>query len=241
MIASANISGSTFTQKLKLIFFWFWPPRRERASGKVTILCQKDPDKGITRTSPPGFSLLVVKPYFAQPASFQGLFSPCPRPPHASGTLSCEPSQVSCHSRRQGSFYIWCHPWAHSMGHFSWAEFTALSFPNSLLITRHTACTISHPTNNPTARGYSPVGQMSQPRNKSNWMTGSWSHRNSDLIFLALMLTLYASLPPCTARRKSMNSCRYTRSHISTPWQILPIIHMLHLSSQMFGWGTPKG
>lgn len=205
--------------------------------------CQKDPNKGITGTSPSGFSLLVVKPYFIQPASFPGLFSPCPRPCHASGTVLWAHSrcQVSYDSRCQGSFYIWCHPWAHSMGHVLSAEFTALSFPNSLLITRHTTCTISHPTNNPAARGYSPHWTDDSAEKQEQLNDMFMATPGSDLIFLALTLTLYTSLPPCTVRRKSMNNCRYTRSHISTPWQILPIIHMLHWSSQMFGWGTPKG
>lgn len=62
VLAIAHTSGGTFVLRPKLICFWFRPRRREKASEKVTIWCQKDPSKAITRIPPPGFPLPVVKP-----------------------------------------------------------------------------------------------------------------------------------------------------------------------------------
>lgn len=192
------------------------------------------------RTLSPVFSLLIVKPHLVQSVSFPGLFCPCPRLQLASGTLSSKPFLVGCLSRCQGFSYVWCRPWAHLVALFPWAEYTTLSFPNSLLVTRHMACPISHPTNNPTARVIHPIWQISQLRNRATerLVRGHPGTRSHFPGCGAHTLHRSASL---SSRRKSMNNCRCIRPHISTPWQVLSIIHILYWSSQMFGWGTPKG
>lgn len=63
----------------KIIFFGFCPPRRERAS-EVTVWCQKDPSKVITRTLPPGFSLPVTKPLSLLPGHFKVCLAPTSDP-----------------------------------------------------------------------------------------------------------------------------------------------------------------
>lgn len=67
------------TKAGKIIFFGFCPPRRERAS-EVTIWCQKDLSKAITRTLPPGFSLPVTKPLSLLPGHFKVCLAPTSDP-----------------------------------------------------------------------------------------------------------------------------------------------------------------
>lgn len=69
-------------------------------------------------------------------------------------------------------------PWANPTACFFWAGYTAPSFENPLPITGHAACTTSHPTNNPAARGYSPHLKDESTEAQSNWMTCSRSNRD---------------------------------------------------------------
>lgn len=227
-------------RKLKLIFFWLWPRKRERGSKKVIIWCQEDPNEAITKTLPPGFSLPAVTPCLLQLASGQGLFSPCTRPHLASEALNREPLgwdavpgagllsclmlslHLSCKLTSSGlSTLLRLSPvhrghWAHCMYHLSlhqWSSYQGVFTPFGRWV----------------SGGREQLNELLKvTRGSGPWLPGSGTH------------TLHPAAPGRAEPLKSMN-CRDTRPHISTPWQVLPIIRMLYWSSQMFRWGTPKG
>lgn len=162
-------------RKLKLIFFWLWPRRRERASKKVIIWCQEDPNEAITKTLPPGFSLPAVTPCLLQLASGQGLLVPVPDP-----ILLLKLWTVSLSGgmlfQVQGSSHVWCYPCIYPVSLLLLGCLHCSVFPPSTVDTEHTACTISHSTSGPAIRVYSPHLAGESAEAESNWMSCSRSH-----------------------------------------------------------------